>query len=150
MIFEKIMFHFDLRNIVKICLLWFIKCDSGSSLKVCYFKSQQSSKVLCTISLHCVKSVRIRSFFWSVFFLIRTVFSIQSKCGKMRTRKNSVIGHIPQSVSDSRPRVFLWIFPLWCLWLPGKHYTEMILISDERQSYILGHVKYHHGQDKAL
>ena len=32
--------------------------------------------------MHCVKSVQIRSFLWSVFS------RIQSKCGKIRTRKN--------------------------------------------------------------
>ena len=42
---------------------------------------------------HCVKSVQIRSFFWSVFS------RIQSECGKIRTRKNSVFGH---AVYDSR------------------------------------------------
>ena len=28
---------------------------------------------------HCVKSVQIRSFFWSVFFRIRTEYSIKSE-----------------------------------------------------------------------
>ena len=44
---------------------------------------------------HCVKSVRIRSFFWSVFSRIRTEYGdlrvhlrIQSECGKIRTRKS--------------------------------------------------------------
>ena len=36
---------------------------------------------------HCVKSVQIPSFFWSVFPRIRTEY------GKIRTRKNSVFGH---------------------------------------------------------
>ena len=42
------------------------------------------------IHWHCVKSVRIRSFFWSVFSRIKTeygkILSIQSECGKLRTR----------------------------------------------------------------
>ena len=38
-------------------------------------------------SVHCVKSVQIRSFFWSVFSHIRTEY------GKIRTGKNSVFGH---------------------------------------------------------
>ena len=42
---------------------------------------------LIWVILHCVKSVQIRSFFWSVFF------HIQAKYGKIRTRKNSVFGH---------------------------------------------------------
>ena len=44
-----------------------------------------------------MKSVWIRSFFWSIFFHIRTEYReirvylrIQSECGKIRTRKNSV------------------------------------------------------------
>ena len=39
---------------------------------------------------HCVKSVHIRRFFWSVYS------RIQSECGKIRTRKNSVYGHFTQ------------------------------------------------------
>ena len=44
---------------------------------------------------HCVKSIQVRSFFWSVFSRIRTEYGeilvslcIQSECGKIRTRKN--------------------------------------------------------------
>ena len=40
---------------------------------------------------HCVKSAQIRSFFWSVFSCI------QSKYRKIRTRKNSVLGHFLRS-----------------------------------------------------
>ena len=36
---------------------------------------------------HCVKSVQIRSFFWSVFSYIRPEYR------KIRTRKNSIFGH---------------------------------------------------------
>ena len=43
-------------------------------------------------TLDCVKSVQIRSFFCSVFS------RIQSKYGKIRTRKNSVFGHFLRSV----------------------------------------------------
>ena len=55
---------------------------------------------------HCVKSVQIRSLFWSVFpaFGLNTErckvsLRIRFKCGKRRTRKNSVFGHISRSVS---------------------------------------------------
>ena len=41
--------------------------------------------------LHCVKSVQIRSFFWSVFSCI------QSEYRKIRTRKNSVFGRFLRS-----------------------------------------------------
>ena len=58
------------------------------------------SASLC--SYHCMKSVQKRSFFWSVFsrFRIECFVSlrIQSECGKIRTRKNSVFGHISHSV----------------------------------------------------
>ena len=43
------------------------------------------------VKRHCVKSVQIRSFFWSVFSLI------QSKYTKIRTRKNCVFGHFSRS-----------------------------------------------------
>ena len=49
----------------------------------------------------CVKSVQIRSFFWSVLPRVRTLnteiyrvkLHIQSECEKIRARKNSVYGH---------------------------------------------------------
>ena len=53
---------------------------------------------------HCVKSVQIRSFFWSVFSRITKYFPqyevslrIKSECGKIRTRKNSPFGYISHS-----------------------------------------------------
>ena len=79
---------------------------------------------------HCVKSFRIRSYFWFVFSRIRTEYGeifqvpkygvisgpyfpafglntkrykvslrIQSKCGKIRTRNNSVFGHFSCSAT---------------------------------------------------
>ena len=54
----------------------------------------------------CVKSVQIRSFFWSVFsiFGLNTEiyavnFRIQSEYGKIGTRKNIVFGHFSRSAS---------------------------------------------------
>ena len=48
-----------------------------------------------------MKSVQIRSFLWSVFFRIWTEYGvslrIQSECGKIQTRKNSVFGNFPRS-----------------------------------------------------
>ena len=53
---------------------------------------------------HCVKSVKMRSFFWSVFSAFwlnmeryKISLRIQPECGKIRTRKNSVFGHIAHS-----------------------------------------------------
>ena len=58
-----------------------------------------------------MKSVQIRSFFWSVFSNIRTAYSvsfrIQSEYGKKRTRKNSVFGYI------SRSQLLLFIEEIW-------------------------------------
>ena len=43
---------------------------------------------------HCVKSVQMRSYFWSAFCCIRTEYGeILSEYGKIRTRNNSVFGH---------------------------------------------------------
>ena len=52
---------------------------------------------------HCVKSVQIRSFFCSVFSKIWTEY------GKIRTRKNSVLGHF--SRNEYLIEIF-WIFTL--------------------------------------
>ena len=62
---------------------------------------------------HCVKIVQIRSCFWSVFYCIRTeykeILRIQSKCGKMQTRNNSVFGHFSRSeFSGKYMKVISW------------------------------------------
>ena len=54
---------------------------------------------------HCVKSVQIRSYFWYLFSHIRSEYGeryfvslrIHSKCGKIRTRNNSVFGHFSRN-----------------------------------------------------
>ena len=52
------------------------------------------------VHMDCVKSVQIRSFFWSVFSRMRTEYSVslrtQSECRKIRTRRDSVFGHFPR------------------------------------------------------
>ena len=57
----------------------------------------------CACNNHCVKSVQIRSLFWSVFSRIRTEYgeiqSIQSKCGKIRTRITPKYEYFLPSVS---------------------------------------------------
>ena len=57
---------------------------------------------------HRVKSVQIRSFFWSLFAAFRlnterysVSFRFPSKCGKKLTSKNFVFGHFSRSVSVS-------------------------------------------------
>ena len=71
---------------------------------------------------HCVKCVQIRKFFWSVFSRIRmntmNVFlslRIQSKCGKIRTRKNSVFGQFSRSVIKYiiKMRMLFWLYKDW-------------------------------------
>ena len=46
---------------------------------------------------HCVKSVQIRSFLWSVFSLIWTEYV------ETQTRKNSVFGHFLYGESQGNP-----------------------------------------------
>ena len=57
----------------------------------------------CFLQKHCAKSVQIGSYFWSIFSRSRTEYGeiflvrIQSECGKIRTRNNSVFGHFSRS-----------------------------------------------------
>ena len=65
-----------------------------------------------------MKSVQIRSYFWSVFSCIRTEYGeVQSEYRKIRTSNNSVFGHFSHSVIL---RKFLWIciitFVMTVLW----------------------------------
>ena len=56
---------------------------------------------------HCVKSVQVQSYFWSVFSCIQTEYvdslrlRIQSQYRKIRTRINSVFGHFSGSEQSS-------------------------------------------------
>ena len=45
--------------------------------------------------LHCVESVQLQSFFWFAFSGIR------SEYGKIRTRKNSIVGHFSHSANEA-------------------------------------------------
>ena len=82
--------------------------------------------------IHSVKSVQIRSFFWSVFPCI------QSEYSKIRTRKNSVFGHFSRSES---------IGEIWYPWFKIKgwhlgsskisldtiyHYFEWLIYNNKR------------------
>ena len=71
-------------------------------------------------NLHCVKSVQIQSYFWSVFSRIRTEYgeilrispySVQmpGEYGKIRTRNNSVFGHFSCSVTVTRLLIKVWV-----------------------------------------
>ena len=73
----------------------------GNKTQTLYFQNNHPSQLSKIINGHCVKSVQIRSFFWSVFSRIWTEYEvslrIQSECGKIRTRKSSVFGHFSRS-----------------------------------------------------
>ena len=70
---------------------------------------------------HCVKSVLIRSFFWSVFSCIRTEYlnlRIHSEYRKIRARKNYVFGYFHAVICKGTPHflssdwtemVFIWV-----------------------------------------
>ena len=69
-----------------------------------------------TAKSHCVKSVRIQSYFWSVFSCIRTEYGdlrrFQSEYRKIRTRKTPYLNNF-HAVSTSRLRLNFGL----CLWL---------------------------------
>ena len=67
-------------------------------------------------NFYSVKSAQIRSFFWSV--LSRNLYlslRIQSECGKVRTRKNSVFGHFSRSFSNESKLLALKVYGHDCL-----------------------------------
>ena len=67
----------------------------------------------------CVKCVRIRSYFWFVFCCFRNEYGdtgiygvnlcIQSECRKIRTRNNSVFGHISRSGCLAEFSILFWV-----------------------------------------
>ena len=68
-----------------------------------FFNDQVNEDKVYKISYcHGVKSVLIRSFFWSILSRIRTEYAVSlrthSKCRKIRTRKTSVFEHFWRSV----------------------------------------------------
>ena len=93
--------------------------DSISTLQKSKTIKTQNLKMFAN-GLYCVKSVQIRSCSWSVFSHIQTEYRvslrIQSKCGKIRTRINSVFGHFSRSVVDNKLSIHFvedktkWIF----------------------------------------
>ena len=89
--------------------LWAIKwARIKKNFFLCWVLLSLTLLLLIGVSLnyHCVKSVQKRSFFWSVFFHIRTEYEvslrIHSECGKIRTKKNSAFGHFSRSVSSRK------------------------------------------------
>ena len=60
---------------------------------ILYSKDKEFHLHIILCYLHCVTSAQIRSFFWSIFSWIRTEYG-EIRSVKIRTRKNSVFGHI--------------------------------------------------------
>ena len=67
-----------------------------------------------------VKILQIYSFFWSVFS------RIQSKYGKIRTRKNSVIGHFSHSGFHQRKNWFLMNYYCQYIIVWNPHTTQSL------------------------
>ena len=65
---------------------------SNLSYSKSFFKSESSFLIPASVVTHCVKSVQMQSFFWSVFFCI------QSEYRKIWTRENFVFGNFSRSV----------------------------------------------------
>ena len=97
---------------------------------------------------HYVKSVQIRSFFWSVFSRIHTeygeILRIQSECGKIRTRKSSVFGHFSRSFvvekTNCRKRscfseIFLLLFTTSMLKLIVFYITWLTFLQLSRRNF---------------
>ena len=62
-----------------------------SGNKTLFFLASSSFKI------HCVKSIQLRSFFWSVFSIYSVSLRIQFGCGEIQTRRKSVFGHFSRS-----------------------------------------------------
>ena len=80
----------------ELCRLW----RQLAALLAAFWRVSQTSMMMffCENSVrHCMKSVQVRSYFWSVFSCIRTEYgdlrSIHCEYRKVRTRNNSVFGH---------------------------------------------------------
>ena len=63
------------------------------------FTYENSETTVNQWALHCMRSVQIRSFFWSVFSR-RVNLRIQSNYGNIWTIKNSVFGHFSRSTKS--------------------------------------------------
>ena len=89
-----------------------------------------------TNSVHYVKSVQIRSIFWSVFSCIRTEYGdlrrftvFQSKYRKIRTRKNFVFAHFSRSGCHSWCSVQEIVLTLRNTLFVERWYTPLFLKS---------------------
>ena len=75
---REILLHIFLKQI----LMHIIFCIRKKHVQqACVFRSKKISYRKCEVTLHCVKSVQIRNFFWSMFFLVHSEYK------KIWTRK---------------------------------------------------------------
>ena len=85
---REILLHIFLKQI----LMHIIFCIRKKHVQqACVFRSKKITYRKCEVTLHYVKNVQIRSFFWSMFFLVHSEYK------KIWTRKNSVFGHFSRS-----------------------------------------------------
>ena len=94
-----------LKSILNCCKLQIVFKNKTRLGNNCHFKYRIHKNLVYKFQCHWVKSVQIRSYFWSVFSCIRTEYGnllhnlrIQSEYKKIRTRNNSVFGHISRCV----------------------------------------------------
>ena len=102
-----------------------------------------------SLTVHCVKSVQIQSFFWSVFSFIRIFLiyyinlRIQSAYRKIRTRKNSISGLFSRSgIFLCNYRIFDFVLlresrgqrksVFWHIILSDKNFVNRIIIAKLR------------------
>ena len=72
--------------VCKYYLNFLLDLKSDLEINFMFFHSVQDVFPIKSPKLHCVKSVQIRSFFWTVYGVF---LRIQSECEKIRTRKAS-------------------------------------------------------------
>ena len=74
---------------------------------VLVIKWELASETVNYNTKRCVKSFQIRGLSWSVFSRIRTQYfvslRIQSNCGKIRARKNFILGHFSAKSENHGP-----------------------------------------------
>ena len=96
-------------------------------------KNQQAKSIFeTTKQRHCVKSVQIRSYFWSVFSCI------QSEHRKIRTRNNSVFGHFSRTEKRTGDNNFKTTIrqSLTFIFILSKNRTTKLEKTNSREAYL--------------
>ena len=79
---------------------WRIRTIQTFKYKKFLLKSRQNRKLRQILRIpHCVKSVQIRSYFWSIISCICTEYT------KIRTTNNSIFGHFSRSAEKKRKAI---------------------------------------------